>query len=103
MARFAPQASLVLSFALLSLVFSVLAYPSIPAPTPFATRARQEDTKRADQPTFPSDVPSCPICEQSYPSIDSCAQAAPVLENFTMVSSPVPWALSGGWRRWESK
>ncbi|EJD05006.1 uncharacterized protein FOMMEDRAFT_53440, partial [Fomitiporia mediterranea MF3/22] len=36
-------------------------------------------------PSFPSDPPSCPICAQSYPSINSCAQAAPVLANVSMV------------------
>ncbi|KAI0072305.1 hypothetical protein K474DRAFT_1605370 [Panus rudis PR-1116 ss-1] len=36
--------------------------------------------KRTD-PFFPDQPPSCPICAQSYP----CAQAAPVLANFSMV------------------
>jgi len=37
------------------------------------------------QPTFPPSPPSCPICAQNFGSIDSCAQAAPVLANFTEV------------------
>ncbi|CAL1698260.1 unnamed protein product [Somion occarium] len=41
-------------------------------------------TKRTD-PFFPDQPPSCPICAQNYPSINSCAQAAPVLANFSMI------------------
>ena len=36
-------------------------------------------------PYFPADPPSCPICENNYWSINSCAQACPVLANLTMV------------------
>jgi len=36
-------------------------------------------------PYFPSDPPSCPICEKDYWNINSCAQASPVLANFSMV------------------
>ncbi|CDO68759.1 hypothetical protein BN946_scf184989.g25 [Trametes cinnabarina] len=61
--------------------FSYLAHvhgsPAIPEITP-----RQDG-----QPVFPDQPPSCPICEQNYGSIDSCAQAAPVLANFSMVST----------------
>ncbi|PIL25850.1 hypothetical protein GSI_11603 [Ganoderma sinense ZZ0214-1] len=42
--------------------------------------------KRQDgQPQFPAQPPSCPICEQNFANIDSCAQAAPVLQNFSMI------------------
>ncbi|KAF8346518.1 hypothetical protein F5887DRAFT_824110, partial [Amanita rubescens] len=36
-------------------------------------------------PQFPDSPPSCPICAQNYGSISSCAQAAPVLANISMV------------------
>ncbi|KAF8999862.1 hypothetical protein BDQ17DRAFT_1308365 [Cyathus striatus] len=39
---------------------------------------------RAD-PVFPNDPPSCLVCAKSYPSINSCAEAAPVLANFTNI------------------
>ncbi|KAF5329733.1 hypothetical protein D9619_008983 [Psilocybe cf. subviscida] len=40
---------------------------------------------RRTDPVFPDSPPSCPICQQGYPSIQSCAQAAPVLANFSMI------------------
>jgi hypothetical protein len=42
--------------------------------------------QRRTTPYFPPDPPSCPICEQNYWNINSCAQACPVLANFSMVS-----------------
>ncbi|PFH48848.1 hypothetical protein AMATHDRAFT_64528 [Amanita thiersii Skay4041] len=36
-------------------------------------------------PQFPDSPPSCPICAKDYGSINSCAEAAPVLANFSMV------------------
>ncbi|EKM78428.1 hypothetical protein AGABI1DRAFT_114712 [Agaricus bisporus var. burnettii JB137-S8] len=36
-------------------------------------------------PSFPDQPPSCPICAKDYPSISGCAEAAPVLQNFTNV------------------
>ncbi|KAI0772437.1 hypothetical protein BD413DRAFT_436962, partial [Trametes elegans] len=48
---------------------------------PLVDLARRQDA----QPDFPEQPPSCPICEQNFGSIDSCAQAAPVLANFSMV------------------
>ncbi|KAJ3806764.1 hypothetical protein F5876DRAFT_9150, partial [Lentinula aff. lateritia] len=36
-------------------------------------------------PTFPSFPASCPICEANYSSIQNCAEAAPVLANFTTI------------------
>lgn len=50
---------------------------------------------RTTPPTFPDYPPSCPICAQGYPSIDSCAQAAPVLANFSMVRGMMVEKLSG--------
>ncbi|KAF9484163.1 hypothetical protein BDN70DRAFT_850198 [Pholiota conissans] len=43
------------------------------------------DLERRTDPVFPSSPASCGICEQSYPSISSCAQAAPVLANLSMI------------------
>src|SRR5882762_9314877 len=42
--------------------------------------------QRRTTPYFPPDPPSCPICERDYWNINSCAQACPVLANFSMVS-----------------
>lgn len=36
-------------------------------------------------PYFPPEPPSCPICEANYGNIQNCAEAAPVLANFSMV------------------
>ncbi|KIY67637.1 hypothetical protein CYLTODRAFT_315957, partial [Cylindrobasidium torrendii FP15055 ss-10] len=36
-------------------------------------------------PYFPADIPSCPKCESDYGSIQHCAAAAPVLQNFSMI------------------
>ncbi|KIP03022.1 hypothetical protein PHLGIDRAFT_111344 [Phlebiopsis gigantea 11061_1 CR5-6] len=41
--------------------------------------------RQAGQPTFPDQPASCPICAQNYAGIDSCAQAAPMLANVSMV------------------
>jgi hypothetical protein len=40
---------------------------------------------RMVQPYFPDTPPSCPICAKGYPSISSCAQAAPALANSSAV------------------
>jgi len=48
---------------------------------PLAVVARQTTV----QPYFPDTPASCPICAKGYPSINSCAQAAPVLANITTV------------------
>ncbi|KAH9920834.1 WD40 repeat-like protein [Epithele typhae] len=82
MARYTAQL-LALFAALLPLILSVVSSP-FPVATPFPGVSTQS-VRRTDQPTFPSDNPSCPICEASYSSISSCAQAAPVLENFTLI------------------
>ncbi|KAH9984197.1 hypothetical protein BJV77DRAFT_953309 [Russula vinacea] len=37
------------------------------------------------QPYFPDTPASCPICAKGYSSINSCAQAAPVLANLSTV------------------
>jgi hypothetical protein len=62
-------------------ITGVLALPNEP-PRPYSpapTLVRRTD------PTFPTDVPSCVQCEPNYPNINSCAQAAPVFENASMV------------------
>lgn len=53
-----------------------VAYPYTPLNNKLRARA---------EPIFPTQPPSCPICAQNYGSIDSCAQAAPVLANVSMV------------------
>ena len=97
MAPYAPLALFIALFSYLSvLVLPALASPFLPLPTEIASLkkavaspvtpinlARRQDD---NQPTFPDQPPSCPICAQNFGSIDSCAQAAPVLANFSMVS-----------------
>ncbi|KAI0260977.1 hypothetical protein BC834DRAFT_831009 [Gloeopeniophorella convolvens] len=56
---------------------SVLSYPLSPV-LPLVIRQQA-------QPFFPDSPSSCPICEQNYGSINSCAQACPVLANFSSV------------------
>jgi len=40
---------------------------------------------RRTDPVFPEEPESCQICAKDYASIQNCAEAAPVFENFTMV------------------
>ena len=78
-----------------STILSALASPYLPVPRidqipprPLGLAPDLGAQKRQDgQPQFPAQPPSCPICEQNFANIDSCAQAAPVLQNFTMVST----------------
>ena len=96
MAPYTPLALLALLSYISALVLPALASPFLPPPTEIAylkkavaspvtpiNLARRQDD---NQPTFPDQPPSCPICAQNFGSIDSCAQAAPVLANFSMVS-----------------
>ena len=77
----------VLIYALLfAIPASLAAVVEARVPTPVLIEGRQAP---AATPTFPSDIPSCQQCEQNYGSIDSCAQAAPVLANFTTVCVPL--------------
>lgn len=41
--------------------------------------------RQTAEPTFPASPASCPICEQNYSSIQNCAEASPVLANFTEI------------------
>ncbi|RPD63369.1 hypothetical protein L226DRAFT_559309 [Lentinus tigrinus ALCF2SS1-7] len=93
--------SIVFFLALLSLwsssILSVVASPFLPLPTQFrylndfAPVSPRGDSEvglasRTDgEPQFPDQPPSCPICAQNFDSIDGCAQAAPVLQNFSMI------------------
>ncbi|KAI0633000.1 hypothetical protein C8Q77DRAFT_1120975 [Trametes polyzona] len=87
--------SLVLFLTLLLAIISqciptVLASPYRPLPTELAQLKHNSATRltgRQDgaEPVFPDQPPSCPICEQNFGSISSCAQAAPVLANFSMI------------------
>ncbi|EPQ55926.1 hypothetical protein GLOTRDRAFT_76143 [Gloeophyllum trabeum ATCC 11539] len=52
---------------------------------PGAAAVRSVPLFARTDPYFPADPTSCPICEAQYSQISSCAQAAPVLANFTMV------------------
>ncbi|KAM5532511.1 hypothetical protein V8D89_013798 [Ganoderma adspersum] len=76
-----------------STILSALASPYLPVPRISQIPPRRLGfapdlgaQKRQDgQPQFPAQPPSCPICEQNFANIDSCAQAAPVLQNFSMI------------------
>ncbi|KAL0952622.1 hypothetical protein HGRIS_006872 [Hohenbuehelia grisea] len=48
-------------------------------------RPQLVDLERRTYPEFPEEPPSCPICQRDYPSISSCAEASPVLQNFSMI------------------
>ena len=76
-------------------VFLSLARVSSAAPSPTETRVRVRvirDADDANEPKFPDQPPSCPICAAKYDSISSCAQAAPVLANVSMVCHPASCA-----------
>ncbi|KAI0830276.1 hypothetical protein BC628DRAFT_1500822 [Trametes gibbosa] len=85
------MAPLALFIALLSsFALSILASPFLPLPTQlshstYATLDARSARRQDAQPVFPDQPPSCPICEQNFGSIDSCAQAAPVFANFSMI------------------
>ncbi|KAI0742912.1 hypothetical protein C8Q80DRAFT_1356470 [Daedaleopsis nitida] len=91
MARYASLALFVALFSLWSsTILSALCSPYLPVPTQFSGRIANRPVpgfaKRTDdEPQFPDEPPSCPICAENYGNIDSCAQAAPVLQNFTMI------------------
>lgn len=54
---------------------------------PYNAKSDQSSlNRRTESPYFPQQPPSCPICQQNYASINSCAEAAPVLANFSQVS-----------------
>ena len=69
-----PLLGLVIAMCLFSTSIFTTAYPS----------AHLLDCR--DEPDFPEQPPSCAICATNYDGISSCAQAAPVLANFTSVS-----------------
>ncbi|GJE88965.1 hypothetical protein PsYK624_050530 [Phanerochaete sordida] len=68
-------------FTLLLVLFATSMASAFPRPGVPAVRARQDGA----QPDFPADPPSCPLCAQGFPGIDSCAQAAPVFANLSMI------------------
>jgi hypothetical protein len=74
------------SFSLFTALLFVFSALFLVSATPVASEVSVADVllKRTD-PSFPSDIPSCQICQSEYSGISSCAQAAPVLANFTMV------------------
>ncbi|KAF9555736.1 hypothetical protein CPC08DRAFT_120764 [Agrocybe pediades] len=67
-------------FTLLSLLGRIAA-----SPTSFPVEETGALQRQATDPVFPDSPPSCPICQQGYPNIQGCAQAAPVLANFSMI------------------
>jgi cell division cycle protein 20 (cofactor of APC complex) len=81
----------ILTLILIGLLSSLLSPCAYAMPSPSYQRRSSLNVEVVDRlelrdgPTFPEQPPSCPICEQNYESIDSCALAAPVLANFTMV------------------
>jgi hypothetical protein len=76
-------------------VFTLISASAIPTPAPNAdpfflgnrilSSRDSSAAKRTTQPYFPDDPPSCPKCEEHYSELDSCAQAAPVLANVSMI------------------
>jgi len=67
------------------LIFSLLASvsPALSLSLPYSDGS--PTLRHRTTPYFPPDPPSCPICETNYWAINSCAQASPVLANFTTV------------------
>jgi len=67
------------------LIFSLLASvsPVLSLSLPYGDGS--PTLQRRTTPSFPPDPPSCPICEKDYWTINSCAQASPVLANFSMI------------------
>jgi len=66
-------------------IFSLLASVSPVLSLSLPRGAGSPTLQYRSTPYFPSDPPSCPICEKDYWTIDSCAQASPVLANFSMI------------------
>ncbi|KAH7106616.1 hypothetical protein BKA62DRAFT_766146 [Auriculariales sp. MPI-PUGE-AT-0066] len=52
--------------------------------TLFAAPSPTELVPRSE-PTFPAYPPSCYLCQPDYANINSCAEAAPVFENFSSI------------------
>jgi len=53
---------------------------------------RHRINQRTADPTFPDSPPSCQLCAQAWPSIDSCCAAAPLFANFTqIIFNPLPF------------
>jgi len=67
------------------LIFSLLASVSPVLSLSLPLSGGSPTLQHRTTPYFPSDPPSCPICEKDYWTIDSCAQASPVLANFSMI------------------
>ncbi|KAI0310678.1 hypothetical protein OF83DRAFT_1154167 [Amylostereum chailletii] len=78
------MASFTLFTLTLALLFANLFSASVSA-YPSASQPSLQVLSKRDDPTFPDDPASCPICEQSYSNINSCIAAAPVLANFTQI------------------
>ncbi|KDR78271.1 hypothetical protein GALMADRAFT_245362 [Galerina marginata CBS 339.88] len=66
-------------------IIAIFAFLSLQITASPSRLAQSLALQRRTDPTFPPSPPSCPICEQGYPNIQGCAQAAPVLANFSMI------------------
>lgn len=88
-----PVAPFVFFLTLFTIIIGALASPYRPLPTQFSRVGSPSPVALVERddsgPQFPDQPPSCPICEQNYGNIDNCAEAAPVLQNFSMVSFSV--------------
>lgn len=74
----------------MAFLLSSLLVPIVVASPTLVSNDSLEQTNRLvqqqrDVPAFPPFPPSCPICEQNFNTINSCAQAAPVLANFSNI------------------
>ena len=84
-------AHLRISFALsILLIFAALATAAPPSASSgnlerTVLYERDDSSSNGTSPNFPDSPPSCPPCAANYGSIQHCAQAAPVLANFSMV------------------
>jgi len=67
-------------------IFTLFAFLSLQIfASPASPNGNRIALERRTDPYFPDTPASCPICQKDYASINSCAQAAPVLANFTMI------------------
>jgi len=73
-------------FAIFTLFLSLVCTFSHAIPYPVSSESHQSDLhSRTANPYFPDQPPSCPICEQNYYNINSCAQSCVVLQNVSMI------------------
>ncbi|KAF8154207.1 hypothetical protein B0H34DRAFT_720852 [Crassisporium funariophilum] len=66
-------------------LFTWLILQTFASPAPAVSLMDSLALVRRTDPVFPDSPASCPICAKDYSSINNCAQAAPVLANFSMI------------------